>query len=213
MEPLAGMLMLAAGFLVVVMIVLLFLLIVHYAFFVAAYILEGIALSAIARRRGIAKPWLAWVPVGKFWLLGAISDQYRYVVHGQVRNRRHLLLWSSLAFTIGTWIFQGWLNAWSAGTVYSAFVQGDFAFASTELWGIGVLCLTVAVYLAAAVAVAVFQYMAYYDLFCSSQPKRKLLYLLLSIFTVYPLPFFVFSCRNQDLGMPPRTDQPASSPD
>ena len=63
------------------------------AFAVVCYVLEGKSLSAIARRRGIEKPWLAWVPVGSSWLLGSISDQYRYVTYGQVRSRRKLLTW------------------------------------------------------------------------------------------------------------------------
>jgi hypothetical protein len=66
---------------------------VTWGYVIVSYILEGKALSAIARRRGIEKPWMAWVPVGSSWLLGCISDQYRYVAYGQVRNRRKLLPW------------------------------------------------------------------------------------------------------------------------
>ena len=69
------------------------------AFAVVAYILTGKSLSAIARRRGIEKPWLAWVPVGCDWLLGCISDQYRYVTYGEESNRRKKLLW----YNIGLW--------------------------------------------------------------------------------------------------------------
>ena len=43
-----------------------------------------------------------------------------------------------------------------------------------------------------------------YDLYKSCNPSRAVLFLLLSIFVAYPQPFFVFACRNQDLGMPPR---------
>ena len=74
------------------------------AFSVVAYILTGKSLSAIARRRGIEKPWMAWVPIGSDWLLGCISDQYRYVVHGQERNARGKLLKLGIIGASGTMI-------------------------------------------------------------------------------------------------------------
>lgn len=74
--------------------------------------------------------------------------------------------------------------------------------------GVAVIYLALFVFIAIAAIVSVFQYMAYFDLFRSSDPKKSLPYLLVSIFATYPLPFFVYSCRNKDLGMPPRTDDP-----
>ena len=59
---------------------------------VAAYVMQSVGLYSIADRRGIKKPWLAWVPVGNMWILGCISDQYRYVAKGQVKNKRKALL-------------------------------------------------------------------------------------------------------------------------
>ena len=58
----------------------------------AMYVLKSVGLYTIARRRGLKNPWMAWVPVLNDWLLGSISDQYRYVVKGQIRNRRIVLL-------------------------------------------------------------------------------------------------------------------------
>ena len=57
---------------------------------------------AVAQRRGIEKPWLAWVPVGNAWLMGCISDQYRYVKLGQVKNKRKLLMWLEIGVLAGT---------------------------------------------------------------------------------------------------------------
>ena len=56
---------------------------------IAAYVFSALALYTIAQRRGIRKAWLAWVPVLSVWILGSISDQYRYVVKGQNRNPAH----------------------------------------------------------------------------------------------------------------------------
>ncbi len=52
------------------------------------YVLQALSLYSIAKRRGIGKPWLSWIPVANTWILGSISDQYQYVVKGKVRNKR-----------------------------------------------------------------------------------------------------------------------------
>ena len=187
------------------------LMVVLYGYIILTYILEGKALYAIARRRDIEKPWLAWVPVGKFWLLGAISDQYRYVVHGQVRNRRKLLLWLDIVLVAAALVFTLSLQIWSVRSAYSAALLGSEEFLPAYLMGLLTVCLVTFVFITVAKVISVFQYMAYYDLFRSCEPKKSLVFLLVSIFAVYPLPFFVYSCRNKDLGMPPRKD--ASDPE
>ena len=42
---------------------------------IASYVLSSMAVYTIARRRGLRKPWLAWIPVANVWLLGSLSDQ------------------------------------------------------------------------------------------------------------------------------------------
>ena len=59
---------------------------------VAVYVIKALSLSTIASRRGIRHPWLAWLPIGEAWILGCISDQYRYVALGQVKNKRKIML-------------------------------------------------------------------------------------------------------------------------
>ena len=59
---------------------------------ILAYVFTALSLYTIAQRRGIKNPWMAWVPVLNVWILGCISDQYRYVVKGEVRSRRKVLL-------------------------------------------------------------------------------------------------------------------------
>jgi hypothetical protein len=170
-------------------------------FSVVAYVLTGKSLSAIARRRGIEKPWLAWVPVGSDWLLGCISDQYRYVAHGQERNARGKLLRRSIVMMV---------MATVSGMIAGIFAGVAAAGASDEVMIVPVLLLILACY--GTIAVAVFYniacYKAYFDLFRSCNPDKSLIYLLVGIFTTYPMPFFVYSCRNKDLGMPPRTEVP-----
>lgn len=181
-------------------------LLVLMAFYVVAYILEGKTLYAIANRRGLEKPWLAWVPVGSSWLLGCISDQYRYVVHGQERNRRKLLTYLAAVLYVVMTLAMTALMIWVVAIVASLISEDPEAIAVVYI--AGVVCISVLMELmgAASAVFSVFSYMAYYDLFRSCDPGKSLVYLLVSIFTSYPLPFFLYSCRNKDLGMPPRRD-------
>ena len=71
---------------------------------IAGYVLTALALYTIARRRGLKNPWLAWIPVADCWLLGSLSDQYRYVVKGEHKSKRKILLFFRILITI-MWVF------------------------------------------------------------------------------------------------------------
>ena len=64
---------------------------------VAAYVLTSLSLYTIAARRQIANPWLSWIPVVRIWVLGSLSDQYRYVVKGQYKSKRKILIGLKIA--------------------------------------------------------------------------------------------------------------------
>lgn len=168
-------------------------------FAVVAYILTGKSLSAIARRRGIEKPWLAWVPVGCDWLLGCISDQYRYVTFGEESNRRGKLLKTNIVLLViaaVVLIFSGVM------CVMAAFGVSDDAVLVMALFMMALAYGMIPV----AVVYSINYYKSMFDLFRSCDPDKSLVYLLVSIFASYPLPFFLYSCRNKDLGMPPRRE-------
>ncbi len=57
------------------------------------YIFTSLGYHTIAKRRGIGKAWLAWVPVGELWILGSISDRYQLQTHYRTKNKRKTLLW------------------------------------------------------------------------------------------------------------------------
>lgn len=170
-----------------------FFLIIALVFSVISYIFQGKGMYAIAKRRGIEKPWLAWVPVGNMWLLGCISDQFRYLSYGQNTTRRRKLMVLDIILIAVILLLCG-LCIWVAVSVS---VGEGLSLATSML---------VVVYgmLAVAVVASVLQYKCYFDLFRSCDPSKSVLFLILSILVGYPLPFFVYACRNKDLGMPPR---------
>lgn len=158
---------------------------------ILSYVLTALALYTIARRRGLSSPWLAWIPVADMWLLGSLSDQYRYVARGQIRHKRMSLLILDIVM----------LACAVAVVVFAlAAVFGASSFGVLSLVGLVLMLVGV------AIAAAVLYYMALYDVFVSCDPENAVLFLVLSIFFGITSPFFLFFSRNKDGGMPPRRD-------
>ena len=182
------------GILVVMFVFWLPLMLVLIGYLVVTYILQSKAMYAIAQRRGIENPWMAWVPFCNSWMLGAISDQYQQAVWGDVKNRRKSLLTWHIVYTV----------------VISIYMNGYmiFMFAAEEgdeelTMVLALLFVMVALAMIAVSVIYMIQYYkALFDLFRSSDPGRSMMYLMLSIFVQFPLPFFMYSCRNKDDGMP-----------
>ena len=157
---------------------------------VVCYVLNAAGLYQIAKRRGIHHAWLAWVPIGVNWLLGSISDHYQYVAKQKVTNRRKILLTLSI-------VMVAMLILLGAGM--TALILSDAAVAAIALVVVAYLAM-----LGLAIAITVFCYIAYFDLFRSCRPDQDVLFLVLGIFFNIALAFFVFACRNHDKGMPER---------
>ena len=158
---------------------------------IAIYVFTALSLYTVAKRRGIAAPWLAWVPVARLWVLGSLSDQYRYLTQGQIRHKRiSLLVWTG-----ASWVLTG-------GSVVGAIAAIAGASVGAVLT---VLCLALAVACTAIVYVVLY-FMALYDVYASCDPQNAAVYLVLSIFFRFLVPVFLFLSRNLEKGMPPRKE-------
>lgn len=180
---------------------------------VLKYVLTAISLYRIAKRRGIHRPWLAWIPVAGDWLLGSISDHYQYVTKRKVTHRRTLILVLSIAVMI--------ISATSLVIQISnltAVFSSAFA-AATAAPSIGAAVGTMLLGLVSSglsIALLVFYYMSYYDLFRSCKPNNAVMFLVLGIIFGITLPFFAIACSKSDEGMPekraPQPDAPQLIP-
>ena len=174
---------------------------------IAAYVLLAMGLYAIAKRRAIHHPWMAWVPGLNVWILGSIADQYRYVTKGQVRNsRKALIVLEILKFlaviavivtiTIGVVQLVSNISRWEN-------MQGQHLFG--EMLRILVpLLIAFGIWAVIALIKLVVTTVAYYDLFASCEPQNKVLFLVLGLLIGILMPVFVFASREKDLGMPAR---------
>ena len=165
-------------------------------FSLVMYVLNAVGLYRVAKRRGIHHAWLAWVPIGSNWLLGSISDHYQYVAKQKVTSKRKILLILSLCLI-------GCLFVLAGGVIAIVLSAGSNMNASVVL-GVVLLLIAYLGMMGLAIAITVFCYIAYYDLFRSCKPGNAVLFLVLSILFNVTLAFFVFFSSKSDEGMPER---------
>ena len=177
---------------------------------IAAYVLTALALYTIAQRRGIRKAWLAWIPVADVWILGSISDQFRYVVKGENKSKRKVLLILNLIYTLIGIVIVVLAVGFLIGIVSLGLHHvSEVRMMQTVLGRITNIAVASLVLLACAIVKAIIYYMALYDVYTSCEPKNNVLYLVLSIIPMIAtvaLPLFLFLCRDKDEGMPPRRE-------
>ena len=172
---------------------------------VLSYVLTALGLYTMAQRRGIQHGWLAWVPVADIWILGSLADQYRYVVRGEVKSRRKVLLTLNiisaafstvLFFMTFHWVFRGimgFLNGFSQPQILDL-----VASMILKLGAVSLLVMPV------AITKLVIRFIALYDIYRSCEPENAKMYLVLSILIAFTQPFFLFFSREKENGMPPR---------
>lgn len=169
---------------------------------ILCYVFQAIGLYRIAKRRGIPHAWFAWLPFLSNWLLGSISDQFRYVVKNKITHRRVILLILAIVVGVGSGVTLSTTLNWLGNAIYQAYqgydVDFDMAFPLITLSGLSSLLSVL------SLVTLVFQCMALYDLYSSCSPANNVLFLVLGIIFPVTVPFFLFSCRNLDIGMPPR---------
>lgn len=165
------------------------------------YVFQSIGLYTIAKRRGIANPWLAWLPVGNYWIAGSIADQYQYVVNGAVKNKRFVLL----ALSIAGVAFSSIVSSSAAGGIVLSFEQ----VSADQLASLGNLGVTLnLVQSCLNIATLIFWHWSLYELYSSCIPRHNVLFLVLGAIFGITVPYFIFACRNKDEGMPRRREEP-----
>ena len=171
---------------------------------IAIYVLRSVGLYSIAKCRQIRHAWFAWVPVVDQYLLGCVSDQYRYVVKGQNKAKRRSLLVLSIICGLGIvameillWYIRGNLLSMARDVGEMMLMNATMKYALV----IGIVLL---VFLILALIRGIVRLIALYDLYRSCDPENAVIYLVLNILSGTTVPFFIFFNRNKDLGMPPR---------
>ncbi len=170
-------------------------------FGIGTYVLSAMALHTIATRRGLNNPWISWVPVINCWILGSLSDQYQYVVKGQTKSRRKILLILNILSMVLSITIIVMAAVMAAGAVFGRSEAEIMANVMGPVMAVAGMALPLA---GIAIAILVIRLMALFDVYRSLDPNNAVLFLVLSIFFGVTEPFFLFFNRHKDTGMPPR---------
>lgn len=172
---------------------------------VASYVLTALGLYTIAKRRGLNHPWLAWVPVADMWLLGSLSDQYRYITRRENKSKRKSLLILGILMKVLGIVMLVLMIAAVVQMISSATIgMGNDALVESIVGTCLSLLGLLIPFAGVAIAYTIIRYMALYDLYKSLDPDNCVMFLVLSILFGVTEPFFLFFNREKDLGMPPR---------
>lgn len=168
------------------------------------YIFESLGFYTMAKRRGIHYPGLAWVPIARDWLMGSLADQYAQH-EGQRKSYRKVLPVLNACFVISFGIAIGLvinlvirIEMNDPALMSPAMMAGSVEAFVMQVMGPSIALLMVGYIL--AIIYIVFFYIALYKIYKSARPQSATVFTVLSILIGITRPFFVYACRNDDLG-------------
>ena len=160
---------------------------------IADYIMSSLGLFRLASRRGISKPWLAWIPVANAWTVGAIVDEYD---ERQGFRRK----WRCALLTLSIIVVGGIILGYSAMFGF-AFSQMSNMNSMNVGAFLGVFIPSYIIILGAAfcaMALVACQSVCLFKIFESTVPEKALKYLILSM--LVPLAEAIYLLRCADKG-------------
>lgn len=182
---------------------------ISLALAVTLYVVRSIGLYKVAHRRGIKRPWMAWVPLADYWILGSVADHYRRVSLEENRNRRVLLTvlmctYTAISLLQVIFAVDMVMTLLEYADTMGIYDLEQMVIGYEQRLGaespVGMLSSLL------SLAASIFYYICLHDFYASCRPANKNMYLVLSILIPVTEPFFIFSCRYAELGMPQRDE-------
>ena len=204
------------------------------------FVLGAWGLYTLAKRRGIQKAWLAWIPIADLYVLGSISNQFRKSFPFRKTVFRFALVLLAV-LSVASWIAMAvvglgfflpaveetiGLDFWEFYT-YTMSGDPDQLMAYMEdltaqlqpddgaleaLLGVSMLMVVVSFVSAGlSIAVSVLEYICLYDLFSSCKPNLRVAFLLIALF-LGAKGLMIFLCRNSDEGLEAVRRMPRPAP-
>lgn len=174
-------------------VILLFLYMILIGILIASYVMCSIGYQTIAQRRGIKCPWLAWIPIANYWVVGSIADEYNQRNGKESKTGRKLLILSIVAEVVSmiyfVFYFTFMLQVESVG--------GTGAIEPSFLIIVVIFVIISFAYIGLSIPLLVIYTIALYKIFKSTVPDKAVKYLLLSIFIPLAQGFCLLKCRNE----------------
>ena len=167
------------------------------------YIMRALGLYRIAKRRGVHHPWLAWIPCGRDWLLGAVSDHYRYTVKSKRQYFRWFLLLLSVISETALFLSEGFSFVFPYLFMDPELTEPIIHYlTNSPLEDYLILVIRSYPYLLAALLIL--RLFPTWQIYQSATPRRRIPLLILNILIPFSPAVTIFAVRDYDQGMPPR---------
>lgn len=163
---------------------------------IVCYIINSLSLYSIAKKRQINNPWLAWLPVGKEWILGSIADKCSN------KDRK----WSKVLLVLSVIVYAGFVAffvmAFVIGIIFGMTYQGGAEPPLEAIIGLAIPYYLVAVVIGiCSMAYSICYYICLYKMYEEIVPEKPIKYLLISILVPFGLQGCLLKCRKKD-GIP-----------
>lgn len=165
-----------------------------FIYIIASYLFVAIGLHKISELRGHNKPWLAFIPIANYYLLGFIADNINSYQNKR-SNYRIVLLVLAIIYSLFKVIknILKWNILNTDNSPYLYFLVSIV---------VGILTLVM----------LVFSFMVLYKIYKDYSPDKAVVMLVLSIIFYFITPFIIFSIRrNPSVSIQKAREQPQQS--
>lgn len=177
-----------------VAVIFLFVYLLLFGILIASYILQSLAFHTLARRRGIANPWLAWLPYGNYWIIGSLARDYDKK-NGINRRWDKTLLTLSIVFSAS--YFVTYIGVIIVTMVAAMNVDSATMSEETSAMILLAVVLIFIPIMIVATALQTITFICLYKIFESTVPEKALKYFLIYLLVPFAAPICLFLCRNK----------------
>lgn len=174
-----------------VIVALLFLYLILFGIAIASYIMTSLSLYKIADRRQIKNPWLAWLPIGNYWIIGSIADDYD--ARNGIKRK-----WKTALITLSLIYICGFIVVYTAMIIMIIALDTlNVSTAAGPVLGIVVLYILLILILICGVSFTTLSSICMYKIFESTIPEKALKYMLLYLLVPIAGPICLLKCKDK----------------
>ena len=172
-------------------------------FALADYLIHSYSLFTMANNRKIANSWIAWVPIGKLWILGSIADHTDEKLSQQSKKWSMTMLIFGLAGTAFTYLA---IAAYVIFVFGAAFISAQIDYMDDELaiflamlFFIAMIIFVLVIMLCSVVYTArpILDCICMYKIFADVASPSAIKYLIISAIVPFGASVCLFLIRNE----------------
>lgn len=154
--------------------------VILFAFLAVIYVFNSMATSKMLKSLGHKRPWFAWVPIVNSLAMGQIADYYDNGKPSRNLGKKLFIFTVVELVAVLSMVFFMLLGDIFKGGAFFVLLANVSYFV---LYGM-------------IIAYMVNYYFALWAIYRIFAPDKSVLFLVISILTSYPIPFFLFAIRN-----------------